>query len=68
MPLTGISVYTDKQFLDELHERMKRGAIKIELLGQSDTHSRIRLVGFGRDGAWGFETAAFPPKVEHTNG
>ena len=35
MSLTGIGVYTDKQFLDELYVRIKRGAIQA-LLGEPD--------------------------------
>ena len=68
MSLTGIGVYTGKQFLDELYVRIKRGAIQVVLEGQADTHCRVQIAGLGRDGKWGFTVAAFPPKVEHSNG
>lgn len=68
MSLTGISVYTDKQIIDELYARLGRGAIRLELLDHSDTHATVKVCGNTRDGVYGFQAAAYPPKVGHING
>ena len=69
MSLTGIGAYTDKQFLDELYARIKRGTIHVQLKERSETYARILVFGNGRDGRYGFEvTACPPPAAEHSNG
>lgn len=66
MFLTGISVHTDKQFLDELYTRIKRGTIHIQLKEQGESHARILVYGNGGDGRYGFEVTAYPPPAaEH---
>lgn len=69
MFLSGISVHTDKQFLDELYARIKRGTIRVQLKERSETYARILVFGNGRDGRYGFEVTAYPPPAaEHSNG
>ena len=61
MSLTGIGVYTDKQFLDELYVRIKRGAIRLDLVHQTDSSTTVKAVAMGRDSTYGFEAIAYWP-------
>lgn len=61
----SLGVYTDKQLIDELHIRLDRGAIRIELKGTGEGWANLLVCGDGRDGRYGFEAVAYEPPIAH---
>lgn len=60
----SLGVYSDKQLVDELYIRIKRGGIHLETVGD-EPHATVRIFCNGREGRHGFDAIAYQPPVAH---
>lgn len=63
-PSPSLGVYSDALFLDELHRRISKGAIRIDLALASDDWAKLNICTTGHTPS-SFEAMAYPRPIAH---